>query len=182
VTPPTPVQSETRAPVPEPPVTSSAIPVHDVLLGVTGDSPQFGILGKVMGRSVGLDLNQTHTISLFGVQGGGKSYTLGCIIEMASLSIPGINCLPQPLATVVFHYSQTQDYKPEFTSMNRPNDDVRAIENLAADYHARPAALRDMVLLVPAGKLEARRTEYPDVEVLPLKFASSELQAGHWRF
>jgi DNA phosphorothioation-dependent restriction protein DptH len=27
-----------------------------------------------------------------------------------------------------------------------------------------------------------RRAGYPDIEVLPLKFASSELQAGHWRF
>ena len=82
-----------------------------------------------MGRTIALDLNQTHTISLFGVQGGGKSYTLGSIIEMASLVLPGINQLPQPLATVVFHYSQTQDYKPEFTSMNRPNDDVRSGAN-----------------------------------------------------
>jgi DNA phosphorothioation-dependent restriction protein DptH len=161
---------------------SGEVPTYDVVLGVTGPTPQFGILGKVMGRVVALDLNQTHTISLFGVQGGGKSYTLGSIIEMATLALSGINHLPQPLATVVFHYSQTQDYKPEFTSMNRPNDDVRAIESLAADYHARTAALRDMVLLVPAGKLEARRAEYPDVEVLPLKFSSSELQAGHWRF
>ena len=112
----------------------------------------------------------------------GKSYTLGSIIKMATLAINGVNLLPQPLATVVFHYSQTQDYKPEFTSMNQPNDDVRAIESLAADYHAHPSALRDMVLLVPSGKLEARRAEYPDIEVLPLKFASSELQAGHWRF
>jgi len=179
---PAPVQPEAHASVPEPPETSSAKPAHDVLLGVTGDSPQFGMLGQVMGRTVGLDLNQTHTISLFGVQGGGKSYTLGSIIEMASLSIPGINCLPQPLATVVFHYSQTQDYKPEFTSMIRPNDDAQAVAALAADYHARPAAFKDMVLLVPAGKLAMRRAEYPDVEVLPLKFASSELQAGHWRF
>ena len=157
-------------------------PTYDVVLGVTSSTPQFGILGKIMARTVALDLNQTHTISLFGVQGGGKSYTLGSIIEMATLALPGINHLPQPLATVVFHYSQTQDYKPEFTSMNRPNDDVRAIQSLAADYHAGTAALRDMILLVPAGKLEARRAEYPDVEVLPLKFASSELQAGHWRF
>jgi DNA phosphorothioation-dependent restriction protein DptH len=164
------------------PVPSSTRPAHDVLLGVSGDSPQYGILGKVMGRSVGLDLNQTHTISLFGVQGGGKSYTLGSIIEMASLSLPGINCLPQPLATVVFHYSQTQDYKPEFTSMNRPNDDASAVATLLADYQARPAALKDMVLLVPSGKLEVRKAEYPGIEVLPLKFASSELQAGHWRF
>jgi len=161
---------------------SSVQPKHDVLLGVSGESPQYGMLGKVMGRSIALDLNQTHTISLFGVQGGGKSYTLGSIIEMASLSLPGINCLPQPLATVVFHYSQTQDYKPEFTSMNRPNDDASAVATLLADYHARPAALKDMVLLVPSGKLEARRAEYPGLEVLPLKFASSELQAGHWRF
>ena len=66
--------------------------------------------------------------------------------------------------------------------MNRPNADVRDIESLANEYNASPAALRDMVLLVPAGKLVARRAEYPNVEVLPLKFASSELQAGHWRF
>lgn len=164
------------------PIALPGCPVHDVLLGVTGDSPQFGILGKVMGRSIALDLNQTHTISLFGVQGGGKSYTLGSIIEMASLSIPGINCLPQPLATVVFHYSQTQDYKPEFTSMIRPNDDAAAVAALASEYHAHPAALKDMVLLVPIGKLATRRAEYPGIEVLPLKFASAELQAGHWRF
>jgi hypothetical protein len=155
---------------------------HDILLGVTGQSPQYGVLGKVVGRTVALDLNQTHTISLFGVQGGGKSYTLGTIIEMASLALPGINELPSPLATVVFHYSQTQDYKPEFTSMNRPNSDTAAIESLAAEYHARPAAMKDMVLLVPEAKLEARRAEYPDMEIVPLKFASCELQAGHWRF
>lgn len=190
--PATPVEQQPQAPQISPtkqaeatvvtPALSTGAPNYDALLGVTGPSPQFGILGKVMGRIIALDLNQTHTISLFGVQGGGKSYTLGSIIEMASLVLPGINQLPQPLATVVFHYSQTQDYKPEFTSMNRPNDDRRAIESLAAEYHANPAALRDMVLLVPAGKLEERRAEYPDVEVLPLRFASTELQAGHWRF
>lgn len=154
----------------------------DVMLGESGTSPQFGILGKVMGRTVGLDLNQTHTVSLFGVQGGGKSYTLGSIIEMATLVLPGINSLPSPLATIVFHYSQTQDYRPEFTSMNQANDDVRAIESLASEYQARPAALGDIVLLVPSGKLDVRRVEYPGIEVLPLKFASRELQAGHWRF
>ena len=37
-------------------------------------------------------------------------------------------------------------------------------------------------LLTPADKLDKRRAEYPDLKVVPLKFASSELQAGHWRF
>ena len=73
---------------------AAAGPAYDVMLGVTGKSPQYGILGEVAGRTVALDLNQTHTISLFGVQGGGKSYTLGAVAEMASLPIPGINRCP----------------------------------------------------------------------------------------
>ncbi|MBK9219223.1 MAG: hypothetical protein IPL70_12840 [Uliginosibacterium sp.] len=67
---------------------------YDIMLGATGATPQYGLIGEVSGRKVALDLNQTHTISLFGVQGGGKSYTLGSVAEMASLQIPGINCLP----------------------------------------------------------------------------------------
>ena len=164
-------QESSELPPPTTHVAGLSVPLScDVLLGVNGTSPQFGVLGKVMGRTIGLDLNQTHTISLFGVQGGGKSYTLGSIIEMATLALPGINRLPQPLAAVVFHYSQTQDYKPEFTSMNRPNNDVQAIETLAGEYHASPRALQDIVLLVPAGKLEARQAEYPGFSVQPLKF------------
>ena len=49
---------------------------YDAILGETGSSPQYGLLGETSGRKIALDLNQTHTISLFGVQGGGKSYTV----------------------------------------------------------------------------------------------------------
>jgi DNA phosphorothioation-dependent restriction protein DptH len=155
---------------------------YDAIVGVTGDSPQFGILGQFHGRTIALDLNQTHTISLFGVQGGGKSYTLGSIIEMACMRLTGINQLPRPLAAVVFHYSETQDYKPEFTSMVSLNSDPDAIRILREQYQSEPKALTDVVLLTPVDKLEQRRAEYPNIPVLPLKFASSELQAGHWRF
>lgn len=86
---------------------------YDIMLGAMGATPQYGLIGEVSGRKVALDLNQTHTISLFGVQGGGKGYTLGSVAEMASLQIPGINCLPEPLSTVIFHCSPTMDYKPE---------------------------------------------------------------------
>jgi hypothetical protein len=154
----------------------------DVLLGSSSASPQFGHIARLHGRTIALDLNQTQTISLFGVQGGGKSYTLGTIIEMATMPIPGVNQLPKPLATVVFHYSQTQDYKPEFTSMNKANDDAKSLKTLMEDYAATGKPLSDIVLLAPEGKLAARQTEYPGIQVLPLKFASSELQAGHWRF
>ncbi|OXJ18401.1 ATP-binding protein [Burkholderia sp. AU6039] len=162
--------------------TSNSRVVYDIMLGVTGATPQYGLLGEVSGRKVALDLNQTHTISLFGVQGGGKSYTLGSVAEMASLAIPGINCLPEPLSTVIFHYSPTMDYKPEFTSMvgaNIVENQVRALKEV---YGAEPKALADVLLLVPADKVEERQTEYPDIEVQPLQFSASELKASHWKF
>ncbi|MCC2869628.1 MAG: ATP-binding protein [Candidatus Accumulibacter phosphatis] len=155
---------------------------YDIMLGATGATPQYGLIGEVSGRKVALDLNQTHTISLFGVQGGGKSYTLGSVAEMASLPIPGINCLPEPLSTVIFHYSPTMDYKPEFTSMvgaNNVDDQVRVLKEV---YGAGPKALADVLLLVPADKIEERQAEYPDIEVRPLQFSASELKASHWKF
>ncbi|EEY50714.1 hypothetical protein VIH_002347 [Vibrio cholerae CT 5369-93] len=155
---------------------------HDIVLGVNGDSAQFGLLGEVHGRKVALDLNHTHTLSLFGVQGGGKSYTLGSVVEMATKSIPAINTLHKELASVIFHYSATQDYKPEFTSMIAPNDDESQLTRLREVYGATPASLDDVVLLAPEDKLDERRAEYPGIDVYPLKFCSSELQAGHWKF
>ena len=157
-------------------------PDYDVMLGVAGASPQYGILGEVSGRTVALDLNQTHTISLFGVQGSGKSYSLGTVAEMASLPIKGVNRLPHPLATVIFHYSPTMDYAPEFTSMAAANSDEAQVAMLRERYSAEPRALTDIVLLVPVDKLGERRAEYPGLEIRPLKFAAGELQASHWRF
>lgn len=164
-----------------PPLTSSDVS-YDIMLGVNGDSPQYGLLGEVTGRKIALDLNHTHTISLFGVQGGGKSYTLGTVIEMASMPIEHINVLPSPLATVIFHYSPTQDYAPEFTSMIHQNSVEDEIAILRERYQSNPEALRDVLILTPANKVDERRAEYPDIEVQPIAFSASELKAAHWKF
>jgi DNA phosphorothioation-dependent restriction protein DptH len=176
--------SARREPRPAPSVEAQLAPAvpYDIMLGVTGDSPQYGLLGDVSGRRVAIDLNQTHTISLFGVQGGGKSYTLGTIAEMASLPIPNINVLPRPLATVIFHYSPTMDYPPEFTSMVAPNSEAAQVKALKETFGAEPCSLADVLLLAPADKLEERKKEYPGIEVRPLKFAAAELQTSHWCF
>ena len=158
------------------------VPEYDSILGVTSASPQFGLLGETSGRKVALDLNQTHTLSLFGVQGGGKSYTLGSIVEMACMAVPGVNVLPHPLASVIFHYSSTLDFTPEFTSMVTPNGVEAEVDSLRAQYGAAPQALRDMVILTPAAKVEERRAEYPGISVMPIAFSASELKAAHWKF
>lgn len=157
-------------------------PYCDILLGFNGDSPQFGVLGEVSNRKIALDLNHTHTISLFGVQGGGKSYTLGTIIEMASMNVDNINILPNPLATVIFHYSPTEDYHPEFTSMFNPNSVKEELQILKEKYGGKPKGLQDIIILAPADKVEERQSEYPDIQVMPIAFSPSELKANHWKF
>jgi hypothetical protein len=156
--------------------------LSDVILGTTTSSQQFGLIGEAAGRKIALDLNETHTISLFGVQGGGKSYTLGSIIEMSCAEIPGVNALPRPLATVVFHYSPTLDYRPEFTSMVTPNTSATEVAALRERYGAEPRGLEDVVILTPAAKVEERKAEYPEIPVFPIAFAASELKASHWKF
>ncbi|MDT0445044.1 methylation-associated defense system ATP-binding protein MAD8 [Streptomyces johnsoniae] len=167
-------------PPPNPAVPGTA--QRDIYLGVTRPSPQHGVLGDIAGRTVSLDLNETHIISLFGIQGGGKSYTLGSIIEAATLPAPPVNVLPHPLATVVFHYSKDQHYAPEFTSMLHPNNDSAQLAALKERYGAEPRALTDILLITPAAQVDERRAEYPGIDVHPLAFSSTELKAEHWRF
>jgi len=161
---------------------TDGLPNCDILLGKREPSPQYGILGEAQGRKVALDLNETYTISLFGVQGAGKSYTLGTLVEMALRPLPGINALPKPLGGVIFHYSPTMDYGPEFTSMVRPNGEPAQVALLRERYGAAPASLSDVVVVVPEAQLGDRRAELPGLEVVPLKFAARELQVKHWNF
>jgi len=179
-----PIRPEPAAPEPveAPPSADETGPVFDVLVGESAPSQQYGILGKSGGKLLALDLNGTNTISLFGVQGGGKSYTVGTIVEMATRPLPGINLLPAPLATVIFHYHESQDYPPEFVSMVRPNDKEDEIKALAQEYGARPAELQDVLILTSADKLAARRAEFPGIQVEPISFSSQELSFKDWRF
>jgi len=154
----------------------------DITLGSAESSPQFGILGRSGEQTVAIDLNGCNTISLFGVQGFGKSYTLGVIAEMATTKADGINLLPSPLATVIFHYHKSDAYEPEHASAVYPNEKKSEIDRLLAEYGAVPKGLENVVLLTPEAKVEQRRREHPDLTVEAIKFSSSELGAESWKF
>ena len=68
-------------------------PCYDILIGKTSGSEQYGILGESMNghRKIAIDLSETNTISLFGVQGGGKSYTIGTVTEMTLKQFSNVN-------------------------------------------------------------------------------------------
>jgi DNA phosphorothioation-dependent restriction protein DptH len=166
--------------VPQTPAAPAVVP--DVLIGSTEITPQYGLLGRSGSQSVAIDLNGCNTISLFGVQGFGKSYTLGVIAEMASAVNPGVNVLPSPLATVIFHFHKSDSYEPEYVTAVAPNRKTSEVDRLLAEYGAYPKGLDDVVLLAPEAKVERRRREYPGVRVEPIKFSSSELGAESWKF
>lgn len=162
---------------------STEPPKFDILIGKIADSPQFGILGKsIHGKTIAVDLSETSTISLFGVQGGGKSYSIGIVAEMVLKQVSNVNHLPSPLAGVIFHYSESMDYEPEFTSMIYPNDNFSEIQKLQQEYGVNPERIEDIVILTPKDKVEERQVKYPSIPVLPIAFNSSELNVQDWLF
>lgn len=153
------------------------------LLGMAVRSRQFGIVGSLIetGERVAIDVDGTNVVSVFGVQGSGKSYTVGTIIEASLLRDPQLNRLPSPLAVVVFHYSTDQSYAPEYASMAYPNDDPEAIAQLGANYGAEPHRLPDVALLVPEAVQERRAAEFSDLPVHKLMLAPQELTLNDWK-
>lgn len=156
--------------------------IPDICLGAQEITPQFGILGRSSEEKIAIDLTGCNTISLFGVQGFGKSYTLGVIAEMATAPVYGINVLPSPLATVIFHYHKSDAYAPEFAVASSPNNKIREVDRLLREYGATPQGVKDIVLLTPEAKVNERRAEFPGLEIHPIKFSSGELGAESWKF
>ena len=188
VIPPTPVDVPPVAedkPEPKPAVDPNYIqPDYEIMIGKTSGSEQYGILGESINghRKIAIDLSETNTISLFGVQGGGKSYTIGTVTEMTLKRFSKINLLPAPMASVIFHYSESMDYAPEFTSMIHPNDEAGQLKKLKEVYGAEPGNIEDVIMLCPVDKVEERQEEYPSIEIHPIAFHSTDLNVQDWMF
>lgn len=179
-----PIPPTDPTPEPEPIDPNYEEPKYEMLIGDDKDSPQYGILGQVASnkRRIAIDLNKCNTISLFGVQGAGKSFTIGTVAEMTLKQFSKVNKLPAPMASVIFHYSESMDYAPEFTSMIYPNDDERQLALLKANYGVEPGCVKDVLLLAPESQVENRKAEYPGIEVHPIGFDSNELTVKDWMF
>jgi hypothetical protein len=167
----------------EPEKLNHITPEYDILIGKSSGSSQFGILGEsIIQKKIAIDLSETNTISLFGVQGGGKSYTIGTISEMVLKQFSKINELPSPLAGVIFHYSESMDYEPEFTTMIYENDQDNEIKKLKEIYGANPDNIEDVIILCPKRKVEERQKDFPSIQVYPLLFNPNELSIKDWQF
>ena len=157
-------------------------PESVVMIGMAPTGRQFGIIGRVPGAlPVAVDMDGTNVVSVFGVQGSGKSYTVGTLIEAALLQGSPLNRLPNPLGAVVFHYSADKSYLPEFASMAQPNDDPAMLAELAAHYSVGPIAADDVRVLVPPDLVAERSAEFPGLDVRPLYLGANELHIDDWK-
>lgn len=177
-----PISASATAPTPVD--TNYVQPAYDIMIGKSSGSEQYGILGESINghRKIAIDLSETNTISLFGVQGGGKSYTIGTVTEMTLKQFSNVNLLPGPMASVIFHYSESQDYAPEFTSMIYANDEAGQLKKLKDVYGAEPGNIEDVIMLCPIDKVEGRQEEYPSIEIHPIAFHSTDLNVQDWMF
>ena len=153
------------------------------IIGASATAAQFGIVGTLANdeRAVAVDFGGTNVISVFGVQGSGKSYTVGTLLEAALVREPSLNRLPRPLGGIVFHYSTDLTYAPEFATMGEPSDDVDAASILAARFGASPRTIEDVVVLVPEDLLADRSREFAGLTVAPLVLGPDELNLNDWR-
>jgi hypothetical protein len=153
-----------------------------LMIGMAPTRRQFGIIGRVPGAlPVAIDMDGTNVISIFGVQGSGKSYTLGTIIEAALVQGTPLNRLPNPLGAVVFHYSTDNTYVPEFASMAHANSDQSDADVLSAAYVAAPISLDDVRVLVPPDLVDERAADFPGLDVRPLYLGANELRLDDWK-
>ena len=144
--------------------------------------PQWGLLAQTCDAKavrVGIDVNTTTCAIATGTQGAGKSYALKSILENYVMPIRGANELVVPGCALVFHQSQSQDYKPELTRMGEPNGNKRELEALA-EWGITPTGAKEIVVLTPPKLVERRRAEFPTLQVEPLLINEQEASVESW--
>jgi hypothetical protein len=76
-----------------------------------------------------INTGEPFCFATIGVQGGGKSHTLNCILEACLIPVPegNITNLHNPMTAVVLHYDQTITSVCEATGLIRPNQALTPI-------------------------------------------------------
>lgn len=181
---PPPIAPRPTPPIEPPPTPPPTPPITDVIrVGNIENRQQHGILAKLGEQNVVLDLYEPHAVSILGVQGSGKSYAAGAIIEMAVNPIPLLSELRKPLSCIIFHFSKEEKRVPEWVGLAEENSSVTQIQKLKTVYGASPSHVHvsQINILVPPTKVVERKQQYKGFNVLPLLFSPSRLKADDWK-
>lgn len=152
------------------------------LLGTLDHAPpSFDAEGNAILRApaVWLNTNEPFCLAAIGVQGGGKSHTMGCILESCLVPFPngGVVCLRSPMSGLVLHFDNSDASSCEAAGLMTPAPEL--VRHLGAG--GAPCLPRDkMVILVSPSNYRARKAFYGDAfNVQPVVFRWASLTADH---
>jgi len=124
-----------------------------------------------------LNTHEPFCLVTLGVQGSGKSHTLGCVLESCMIPIPQekIITLKAPMTALVLHYDHNITSVCEATGLISPHP---AIEQLFGQSFAVPK--EKMIVLVSPTYYQQRKAFYGNYCIVkPLLFHWSCLTADH---
>lgn len=120
-------------------------------------------------------------MGVFGYMGSGKSYLVSALIEGSVEEMSGLNCLPAPLATIVFNYRRIPTDRFELSSLVEPNDSEEEVNLLEQEYGATPTGIsRVRILCLPDELTDERQEEYGDLPASELLFRPQDLTVEDW--
>lgn len=146
-----------------------------------------GLLGYVnddSNRAVYLNTHEPFCLVTVGVQGVGKSHTLGCVLEscLIPFSKGDVTRLNTPMTALVLHYDHNTTSVCEATGLVEPNATLSEImSRFRNPITHKPYLPRDkMIVLVSPSYYKQRKAFYGDYcTVKPLLFRWSNLSADH---
>jgi hypothetical protein len=146
--------------------------------GATSDFREYCLLGHLGlergGERVFMNTHEPFCFAAIGVQGAGKSHTLGCVLESCLLpfDLEGWFCLDKAMTTLVLHYDQNTASVCEAIGLLSPS-----VSMLGETCQVPKSAA---VVLVSPSYYEQRRAFYGDhCTVRPLLFEWESLTADH---
>eukprot|EP00960_Hanusia_phi_P069584 767127-Hanusia_phi.AAC.3 len=134
-------------------------------------------------KPVYLNTSEPFCMAAVGVQGGGKSHTVGCILESCLLQFPSSKVvhLDKPMTTMVLHYDTNPDAKVEATGLMSPNTVLeQMLHTNSKDGAPCQLDLTKVVVLTSPCYFKQRQQYYGrGVTVKPLLFKWSRLTSDH---
>ena len=150
-------------------------------------SPTSGVTSSVMSSSslpvdveIFLNTHEPFCFVAVGVQGGGKSHTMGCVLEACLVPYCEANIvqLDNPMSALVLHYDQNVNTECEAAGLVWPS------RSLPASCPRRCFPIEGTTILVSPSFYKQRKSTYEEhygsqINVRPLQFRWENLSADH---
>ncbi|KAG8947173.1 hypothetical protein FRC03_001150, partial [Tulasnella sp. 419] len=147
------------------------------------DVPQYGVLGSILSTHSGakvedplntrlyVNTNAPFSAVVCGVQGSGKSHTVGVLLESMLIQDDlRLGLLEKPLSGLVLHFGETGGAAQPCEAAYQAMSDDKAVRTPNVKVYVSPSSVKTMTQVY-------KKVFQGKVKVLPLRFTHDELDA-----